>query len=49
MSIGSDAIKIFGQGKVKMYSFENKQIKGVNKNNYIDSIVQELVAQEKFF
>ena len=49
VSIGSDAIKIFGQGKVKMYSSENKQIKGVNKNNYIDSIVQELVAQEKFF
>ena len=49
MSIGSDAIKIFGQGKVKMYSSENKHIKGINNNNYVDSIVQELIAQEKFF
>jgi len=49
VSIGSNSVKIFREGKVKMYKKENKSIIGINMNEYIENIMSELLSQEKIF
>jgi hypothetical protein len=47
ISIGSESISIFREGKVKMYSSRKKTIKGIASAKYLTSIIEELKEQEK--
>ena len=49
ISIGSDTVSIFREGKVKLYSSKNKKVKGIPKTKYVKLIMDELNYQEKIF